>query len=120
MFIEKNNYFEEKANTIDSIEIHFKKYPLDVANIARLDDDLVYPADDIEQLIISEIIFCHAIWKKAGALPAFDIGSVKRSTNAILRFKPPFTHLNADEYQDFIKMVEELSESKIDILGDNG
>lgn len=119
MFIENNNYFEKKANTIYLIDRYFERHPLDTENIARLDDEIVFPADDIEQLIISEIIFYHAIWKKAGALPASDIGSVKRIANAILRFNPTFTHLNADEYKDFIKMVKELSESKIDILGDN-
>lgn len=119
MIIEDNNYFEVKNDTIESIERYFKRYPLDVANIARLDYEDVDPADDIEQLIISIIIFYHAIWKKAGALPAFDIGSVKRIANAILQFNPTFTHLNADEYNDFIKMVKEFSESKIEILGDN-
>ena len=119
MIIKKNNYFEEKTNMIESLEIYFETHPLDVENIARLDDEDVFPAEDIEQLIISNIIFYYAIWKKAGALPAFDIGSVKRIANAILRFKPTFTHLNADEYNDFIKIVKELNESKIDILGDN-
>lgn len=119
MYID-NNYFEEKDEVIGLIERYFKRHPLDVANIARLDDELVEPADDIEQLIISEIVFCHAIWKKAGGLPAFDIESIKRRTHEILRFNPTFTHLNADEYKDFIKIVEELNVAEIDILGDNG
>ena len=118
MYID-NNYFEEKQTTIDSIEHYFTRYPIDKANIARMYSEEVLGVADTEQLIIAEIIFYHAMWKKAGALPAFDIGSVKRIANAILQFNPTFTHLNADEYNDFIKMVKEFSESKIEILGDN-
>ncbi len=114
-----NNYFEVKTDTIDEIERYFESHPIDRENIARLDDDFVFSADDIEQLVISDIIFFYAIWKKAGAIPAFYIRSIKMSTYAILQFNPTFTHLNADEYNDFIKMVKELNESEIDLLGDN-
>ncbi len=118
MYID-NNYFEEKNNMIELIEDYFKSHPLDRANIARLYWELVEGADDTEQLIIAEIVFYHAIWKIANKLPISGIESVKRRTNEILRFDPTFTLLNADEYKDFIKMVEELNVSEVDILGDN-
>lgn len=118
MIIEDNNYFEEKTNMIDLINKYFKRHPLDQENIARLYWELVEASDDTEQLIISEIIFYHAIWKIANGLPTSGIESVKRRTNEIIQSNPTFTHLNAEEYKDFIKIVKELSESKIEILDD--
>ncbi|MCR5143557.1 MAG: hypothetical protein K6C68_13735 [Ruminococcus sp.] len=64
MFVEDNNYFEEKNNMIELIEDYFKSHLLDRANIARLYWELVEGADDTEQLIIAEIVFYHTIWKK--------------------------------------------------------
>lgn len=114
-----NNYFEEKNITIDLIESYFKKHPLDEANIGRMYWELVEGAEDTELLTIAEIIFHHAIWKLAGGLRANAIERIKRLTNEIIQSNPTFTHLNADEYQDFIAIVKELNESEIDLLGDN-
>lgn len=119
MIIEKNNYFEEKTNLIESLEVYFKRHPLDVENIGRQYTEEVLGAEDTEQMVIAEIIFYHAMWKKAGGLPVYDIEIIKKLTNEIIKSNQSFTLLNADEYNDFIKMVKELSESKIEILGDN-
>jgi len=118
MYID-NNYFEEKQTTIDSIEHYFTRYPIDKANIARMYSEEVLGVADTEQLIIAEIIFYHAMWKKAGGLPVYDIEIIKKLTNEIIKSNQSFTLLNADEYNDFIKMVKEFSESKIEIFEDN-
>ena len=119
MYIEKNNYFEEKTNLIESLEVYFKRHPLDAENIGRQYTEEVLGAEDTEQMVIADIILYHAIWKKVGALPEYIIERIKRHTNEIIQSNPTFTHLNADEYQDFIAIVKELNESEIDLLGDN-
>jgi hypothetical protein len=119
MIIEDNNYFEEKNKTIKLIEIYFESHPIDRENIARLYWESVEASDDTERLIISEIIFYHAIWKIANGLPTSGIESVKRRTNEIIQSNPTFTHLNAEEYEDFIKIVKELSETEIEVFRDN-
>ncbi|ADU20790.1 hypothetical protein [Ruminococcus albus] len=118
MYID-NNYFEEKQTTIDSIEHYFTRYPIDKANIARMYSEEVLGVADTEQLIIAEIIFYHAMWKKAGGLPTYAIDRIKSLTNKIIQSNQSFNYLNGDEYNDFIKMVKELNESEIDLLGDN-
>ena len=109
MIIEKNNYFEEKTNLIESLEVYFKRHPLDAENIGRQYTEEVLGAEDTEQMVIADIILYHAIWKKVGALPEYIIERIKRHTNEIIQSNPTFTHLNAEEYKDFIKIVFETN-----------
>ena len=119
MYIDSKTYFEVKANTQRTIDIVFKRRPLDESNIARLEDDEVEASRDAEEQLISEILFYYILWKKIGWLPVYIIERIKRHSNEILTSNQTFTHLNAEEYNDFIKIVHEVNESPINIFSDN-
>lgn len=118
MYIESNTYFEVKAATRNIIDKTFRRRPLNEPNISRLYDDVVDPADDAEELLISEILFYHILWKKIGGLPVRVREGVKRRCNEILTSNQTFIRLNAEEYNDFIQIVHELNISAINTFSD--
>lgn len=116
MYISKNQYFYVKANLEEVMDITFELRELNEKNISRLYDDVVDCGSNIEDIIVSEVVFYHCLWRKIGSLPEYSINQIKDITRDILLSNKKFSNLNNEEYTDFMKITQELYTSKIDVF----
>ena len=117
MHIEKNGYFNIKADTKEAIDITFSIRGVSTAKIARLHADEVECINNSEDRIIKDILFYYSVWKKIGALPVNSIKYIKNLTDRILE-NPKISRLNDDEYNDFMQLTKEMNLNKINIFNE--